>query len=88
MAEPRNAESGFTRRWRRMTLSLTLLLVLIEGGYMLLVAYAGPFMAQRVAGPLTLGLALGALATFAGWAIACFYVLWANRAQAAAAVAP
>jgi uncharacterized membrane protein (DUF485 family) len=80
--------ASLTQRWRRMTLRLTLLLAIIEGGFLLLVTYDKPLLALSVAGPLTLGLLLGIIATIAGWGIACFYVLWANRAQRGQAVAP
>lgn len=70
----------FTPRWRRVTLGLTLLLAIIEGGFLLLVTTAGAWLATPVAGPLSLGLVLGTAATLAGCAIALVYVLWANRA--------
>lgn len=68
------------QRWRRMTLALTAVLVLIEGGFVLMVLYMRPLLGTSIAGPLNLGLLLGILATFGGWAVACFYVLWANNA--------
>jgi uncharacterized membrane protein (DUF485 family) len=80
--------ASLTRRWRRMTLGLTLLLAIIEGGFLLLVTYAKPLLAVSVAGPLTVGLLLGIITTIAGWAIACVYVLWANRAHRGQAVMP
>jgi uncharacterized membrane protein (DUF485 family) len=76
-------ESGllFSPRWRRMTLGLTLLIAVIEGGFLALVTFDKPLMAQPIDGPLTLGLLLGTLATISGWVIACVYVVWANRAD-------
>ena len=68
-------------RWRRMTLWLTALIALLDGGFILLVAYAKPLLAMPVDGPLSLGLLLGALVTIAGWVVAWVYVAWANRAN-------
>jgi uncharacterized membrane protein (DUF485 family) len=87
IAAPAESADRMMQRWRRMTLTLTAVLVVIEGGFVLLVLYARPLLGMSVAGPLNLGLLLGILATFGGWAVACFYVLWANnawRAQEAA----
>jgi uncharacterized membrane protein (DUF485 family) len=80
-----DAAQGMMQRWRRMTLGLAALLALIEGGFVMLVLYAKPLLARSVAGPLSLGLLLGILATIGGWAVACFYVVWANRAARAGA---
>lgn len=80
IAAPTESAGRMLQRWRRMTLTLTALLVLIEGGFVAMVLYARPLLGMSVAGPLNLGLLLGILATFGGWAVACFYVLWANNA--------
>ncbi len=80
IAAPPESADRMMQRWRRMTLTLTALLVLIEGGFVAMVLYARPLLGISVAGPLNLGLLLGILATFGGWAVACFYVLWANNA--------
>jgi len=82
---------AMTQRWRRMTLWLVVLMFAVEAGFMLLVTTEKPLLAVPVFGPLNVGLLLGTLATIAGWGIACFYVLWANRAhkqEAARGIAP
>ena len=69
------------KRWRRMTLCLTALIAIIDGGFILLVAYAKPLLATTIVGPLSLGMLLGTLATISGCVIAAIYVAWANRAN-------
>jgi uncharacterized membrane protein (DUF485 family) len=80
-------DGGSVRRWRRVTLGLTALIAAMEIAFVLMVAYAKPLLATPVDGPLTLGLLLGVVTTIAGWAVACGYIIWANRAHPAPEVA-
>ena len=64
---------------RRMATALTAAMMVIYFGFILLVAYAKPFLAQPVVPGLSVGIALGALVIVAAWALIWVYVRWANR---------
>jgi uncharacterized membrane protein (DUF485 family) len=66
---------------RRRALGYTTILVVIVAGYVLLVAWGAGFLAWRLAGPLTLGLALGVVVALAAWVIAACYVRAAGAAR-------
>ena len=64
---------------RRVAGALTLAMMVIYFGFILLVAYAKPFLSQLVVPGLSLGILLGALVIVAAWALIWVYVRWANR---------
>ena len=64
---------------RRVATSLTAAMMVIYFGFILLVAYHKPFLAQTVAPGLSLGILLGALVIVAAWVLIWVYVRWANR---------
>ncbi len=64
---------------RRVAGALTLAMMVIYFGFILLVAYAKPFLSQIVVPGLSLGILLGALVIVAAWVLIWVYVRWANR---------
>ena len=65
---------------RRWTINLVLLaaLFLTYYGFILLVAYDKPLLAQRIGQFTTLGIPLGAGVIVVGWILTAIYVNWAN----------
>ena len=63
---------------RRVAGALTVAMMLIYFGFILLVAYAKPFLTQLIAPGLSLGILLGALVIVAAWVLIWVYVRWAN----------
>jgi uncharacterized membrane protein (DUF485 family) len=72
---------------RRVAGSLTIAMMVIYFGFILLVAYAKPFLSQRVLPGLSLGILLGALVIVAAWLLIWIYVRWANTHYDAAIAA-
>jgi uncharacterized membrane protein (DUF485 family) len=64
---------------RRVAGWLTVTMMVIYFGFILLVAYAKPFLTQTVIPGLSFGILLGALVIVAAWALIWVYVRWANR---------
>lgn len=64
---------------RRVAGTLTIAMMVIYFGFILLVAYAKPFLSQPVVPGLSLGILLGALVIVAAWVLIWVYVRWANR---------
>jgi uncharacterized membrane protein (DUF485 family) len=65
------------RRWR-VAIGLTAAMVTLYFGFILLIAYAKPVLARRIAPGLSLGILLGALVIVASWILTWVYVRWAN----------
>ena len=65
------------RRWR-VAIGLTATMVTLYFGFILLIAYAKPVLARRIAPGLSLGILLGALVIVASWILTWVYVRWAN----------
>jgi uncharacterized membrane protein (DUF485 family) len=63
---------------RRVAGSLTIAMMVIYFGFILLVAYAKPFLSQPILPGLSLGILLGALVIVAAWVLIWIYVRWAN----------
>jgi uncharacterized membrane protein (DUF485 family) len=63
---------------RRVAGSLTIAMMVIYFGFILLVAYAKPFLTQLIVPGLSLGILLGALVIIAAWVLIWIYVRWAN----------
>jgi uncharacterized membrane protein (DUF485 family) len=64
-------------RWR-IAIALTVAMMVLYFGFILLVAYAKPLLAQIVVPGLSLGILLGALVIIAAWVLIWIYVRWAN----------
>ncbi len=65
-------------RWR-MSLGLTLAMVVLYFGFIALIAFNKPLLATRLAPGLSLGILLGALVIVVSWLLTWLYVSWANR---------
>jgi uncharacterized membrane protein (DUF485 family) len=65
------------RRWR-IALALSAAMLGVYFGFILLIAFAKPFMAVPVSGGLTVGILLGVLVIVAAWVLTWIYVKWAN----------
>lgn len=65
------------RRWR-VAIVLTATMITLYFGFILLIAYAKPVLARRIAPGLSLGILLGALVIVASWILTWVYVRWAN----------
>ena len=63
---------------RRIATLLTAAMMVLYFGFILLIAYAKPFLTQLVAPGLSLGILLGALVIVAAWLLIWVYVRWAN----------
>lgn len=72
------------RKWLVSSL-LTLGLFVLYYGFILLIAYDKPFMAQRVGGATTLGIPMGVGVIILAWVLTTIYVAWANRSHDAEA---
>lgn len=68
------------RRWL-VSLSLLAVLFVTYYGYILLIAYDKPFMAQRIGEVTTLGIPLGVAVILVSWVLTAVYVVWANAAH-------
>jgi len=64
-------------RWR-IAVALTAVMVAIYFGFILLIAYAKPFLARQLAPGLSIGIVLGALVILCSWLLTWVYVRWAN----------
>jgi uncharacterized membrane protein (DUF485 family) len=71
------------RRWR-VAMALTAAMVAMYFGFILLIAYAKPFLARRILPGLSLGILLGAAVIVASWILTWIYVRWANTRYDAA----
>ena len=65
------------QRWRIAT-SLSAVMVLVYFGFVLLIAFDKPRVAQLLAPGLSVGILLGALVIVATWIVTWIYVRWAN----------
>jgi uncharacterized membrane protein (DUF485 family) len=64
-------------QWR-LALALTAAMMAIYFGFILLVAFAKPFLGRLIAPGLSMGMLLGALVIVSAWALIGVYVSWAN----------
>jgi len=65
------------QRWR-IAIALSLVMVLVYFGFVLLVAFDKPRVAQLLAPGLSVGILLGALVIASAWVVTWIYVRWAN----------
>ena len=66
------------QRWR-IAVALSAVMIFVYFGFVLLIAFDKPRVAQLVAPGLSLGILLGALVIVATWIITWIYVRWANK---------
>lgn len=77
MLESQEFRSLVSRRW---TVSIVLLacLFILYYGYILLIAFNKPFLAQKIGEYTTLGIPLGVAVIVGSWVLTAIYVVWAN----------
>jgi len=73
----RRLEALSAAQWR-LALLLTAAMMAIYFGFVLLVAFAKPFLATLLLPGLSLGILLGALVIVSAWGLIWIYVRWAN----------
>jgi uncharacterized membrane protein (DUF485 family) len=80
LPEPQQStlEQVASARWRIAT-RLTAVMMAAYFGFVLLVAFAKPLLARRVADGLSLGILLGVMVILCAWVLTFVYVRWANR---------
>ena len=66
------------QRWR-IAIALSAIMILVYFGFVLLIAFDKPRVAELVAPGLSLGILLGALVIIATWIVTWLYVRWANK---------
>jgi uncharacterized membrane protein (DUF485 family) len=66
------------RRWR-VSLTLTIALLVVYFGFLLLVAFNKTLLASLVVPGLSLGILGGAVVIVFAWLLTGYYVHWANR---------
>jgi len=65
-------------KWR-VSILLTLTMLVIYFGFILLVAFNKPFLARPLGHNLTLGLPIGIGILVCAWLLTGVYIMWANR---------
>jgi len=78
MSEKQQALEALARTQWRLALGLTGAMMAIYFAFILLVAWAKPFLAAEVAPGLSWGILLGAVVIVAAWGLIRIYVRWAN----------
>jgi uncharacterized membrane protein (DUF485 family) len=80
---PEEADLGALERLAskrlRVALSLTAAMLVVYFGFILLIAFAPRFLAERIVDGLSVGMALGVVVILTTWALTWTYVRWANR---------
>jgi uncharacterized membrane protein (DUF485 family) len=65
-------------KWR-ISIILTLLMLVIYFGFILLIAFNKPFLATLIGRNLTIGLPIGIGVLVSAWVLTGIYTFWANR---------
>lgn len=65
-------------RWK-VALTLTTIMVIVYFGFVSLIAFDKPLLAEHITPGLTLGILLGVLVIVSTWLLTWIYVRWANR---------
>ena len=65
------------RRWTVNVVLLALLFITYYG-YILAIAWAKPFMSQKIGEVTTLAIPVGVAVIVIAWALTAYYVIWAN----------
>jgi len=66
------------RKWK-VSLSLTLIMLVIYFGFILLIAFDKSFLARSIGPNLTLGLPVGIGVLVSAWLLTGIYTIWANK---------
>lgn len=66
------------QRWR-VAVALSAAMIVVYFGFVLLIAFDKPLVAEMLTPGLSLGILLGALVIVATWIITWVYVRWANK---------
>jgi uncharacterized membrane protein (DUF485 family) len=72
---------------RRVATILTVVMTVLYVGFILLIAYAKPFLSRTLVPGLSIGILLGVLVIVAAWVLIWIYVRWANTHYDAAIAA-
>lgn len=67
-----------TRARRRVSVLLTLAMIVLYFGFIGLIAFNKELLARKLTDGLSLGILLGALVIVVSWLLTWFYVRWAN----------
>jgi uncharacterized membrane protein (DUF485 family) len=78
MTERQTALRALAAAQWRLALALTAAMMVLYFGFILLVAFAKPWLGTLLRPGLSLGTLLGALVIVAAWALVWIYVRWAN----------
>lgn len=78
MSQDPSSLSGVAAAQRRLAARLTAAMMVLYFGFILLIAYAKPFLASEVVRGLSWGILLGAGVIVSAWALIWIYVRWAN----------
>ena len=78
MLESADFKRLVAKRWS-VSLILTILLFALYYGYILLIGYDKPFLAQKIGEVTTLGIPLGVGVIVLSWVLTVIYVIWANN---------
>ena len=78
MLESADFKRLVAKRWS-VSISLTILLFIIYYGYILLIGYNKPFLAQKIGEVTTLGIPMGIATIVLSWVLTVVYVIWANN---------
>jgi uncharacterized membrane protein (DUF485 family) len=63
----------------RVALGFTAAMLVVYFGFILLIAFAPGFLAERIVDGLSVGIALGVVVILATWVLTWTYVRWTNR---------
>jgi uncharacterized membrane protein (DUF485 family) len=63
----------------RVALGLTAAMLVVYFGFILLIAFAPGFLAERIVDGLSVGIVLGVVVILATWVLTWTYVRWMNR---------
>jgi len=77
MLESQDFKKLVSKKWA-ISIVLTILLFVIYYGYILLVAWNKPMLAQKIGEATTLGIPMGVGVIILAWALTAGYVIWAN----------
>ena len=58
--------------------TLTVIMLVVYFGFILLIAFNKPLLAERLTSGLSLGMLLGVLVILATWVLVALYIRWAN----------
>lgn len=79
MADQTPAMAALAKKRWRVSLFLTIALMIVYFGFLLLVAFNKALLATPVTAGLSLGILLGALVILFAWGLTGYYIHWANR---------